>query len=83
MNVTIGIDDDLLARARALAQRRGMSLQALLREQLERIVGSTPPEEIVAELRQRWAAAGVASGAPALDRKSFYDDLLDDRGRRG
>lgn len=83
VNITIAVDDALLARARKLAQARGMSLQALLRGQLERVVGDPTPDELVHELRERWAASGLDEAQPSLSRDTFYDDLLDRDGHRG
>jgi hypothetical protein len=38
-NVTLTIDEDLLIEARVLAARRRTSVSALVREQLQRLVG--------------------------------------------
>ena len=59
MNLTITIDDRILDRARALARRRGVSLQDLLRRYLESIVGERPRDDIADELcrlmRRHWS----------------------------
>ncbi|MCA9515576.1 MAG: hypothetical protein KC635_11590 [Myxococcales bacterium] len=82
MNLTITLDEDLLNRARAVARSRGMSLQALLREQLERLVGQPSLDDLATELESRWGSARALS--ERLPRRAdIYDELLDRDGRRG
>ena len=50
MNVTISLDDDVVRHARELARRRGKSLQQVLREHLESLVGPPPSEDLAEEL---------------------------------
>jgi hypothetical protein len=46
MNVTLSIDDQTLARARQLAQRRGMSLNEMIRDYLQALSASDPAEAV-------------------------------------
>jgi hypothetical protein len=76
MNVTIAVDDELLARARDLARRRGTSLQELLREQLRALVGERPGVEVAAELEALMTEHGGASGGRPWRREDAYRDRL-------
>jgi len=54
MRVTFSIDDQLLARARSLAKRRGTSLNQMIRDYLETLVANDAAEA-VAELQRLWS----------------------------
>lgn len=58
MNVTVSIDDEVAERARDLAERRGMSLDELIRMSVEELVRELTPQDIVAKLNELWAAGG-------------------------
>ena len=49
MNVTLSVDDQLVARARKKAEALGKSLNQLIRDYLERLAGSDDPERSIAE----------------------------------
>jgi len=72
MELTISVDDELLARARALASQRGVSLQDLLRQLLASLVGSRSAndtaDELMALLRN---APGNSLGAPITRRDAY------------
>jgi hypothetical protein len=53
MKVTLSIDDQTLARARILAQRRGTSLNQMIRDYLESLIESDSAQA-VAELDRLW-----------------------------
>lgn len=72
MNVTISVDDALLERARDLARRRGMSLQELLRQHLETLVGETRGEQVADELIALMRARPGHSGGRKLTRDDAY-----------
>lgn len=73
MNLTISVDDVTLERARALARQRGVSLQDLLRQMLESLVGSrtasNTADELMGLLR---GSAGRSDGKP-ITRDDAYD----------
>lgn len=48
-NVTLSIDDDVLRRCRAYAEAHGISLNALIRELLERAVPVAPDDDAAEE----------------------------------
>lgn len=52
MNLTLSVDERLVRRARKKAQAMGKSLNQLVREYFERLVGSDDAEREVAELQE-------------------------------
>lgn len=52
MNLTLSIDDHLVARARKKAEALGKSLNQLIREHLQSIVGGDDPESNIQEFNQ-------------------------------
>jgi len=51
MNVTLSIDEQLVARARKKAAALGKSLNQLIRDYLQRLAGSDDPERSIEEFR--------------------------------
>jgi hypothetical protein len=72
MNVTLSIDDQTLVRARLLAQRRGTSLNQMIREYLESLTASDPAQA-VAELDRLWNEEEGNSGGWTWNREEAYD----------
>ncbi len=52
MNVTLSLDDQLVARARKRAEALGKSLNQLVREYLEKLAGGDDPERSIEEFRR-------------------------------
>ncbi len=52
MNVTLSIDDQVVARARKKAEALGTSLNQMIRDYLQALAGSDDPEYILKELRE-------------------------------
>jgi len=52
MNVTLSIDDQLVARARKKAEALGKSLNQLIRDYLQTVAGSDDDDHILKELRE-------------------------------
>jgi len=52
MNVTLSIDDQIVARARKKAEALGTSLNQMIRDYLQALAGSDDPEQILKELRE-------------------------------
>lgn len=73
MNLTISVDDELLRKARKLAQRRGISLQDLLRDYLRSLVGEAPGEEVADELIELMRSHGGHSGGRRFNRDEAYE----------
>jgi hypothetical protein len=62
MNVTLSIDEKLLARARHLAHERGTSVDQMIRDYLERLTGPSGPGEVMAQLERLWSEHEGRSG---------------------
>ena len=63
MNVTLSIDDQVIHEARRRAEAMGTSVNQLVREYLEQLVGKTDPHADAAEFeRLSRAAQGNSSG---------------------
>lgn len=77
-NLTITIDDDLLKRARIRALEHGTSVNAIVREQLERYAGSAASaraaEAFLSIARERPGSSG-GSGR-SWTREELYADRL-------
>jgi hypothetical protein len=52
MNVTLSIDDQLVARARRKAEALGKSLNQLIRDYLQTIAGGDDPERSIEEFKR-------------------------------
>lgn len=76
MNLTIAVDDDLLERARALARKRQVSLQELIREQLRLLTGERSGEDAARELLDLMNERGGRSGGRPWSREDAYEGRL-------
>jgi len=61
MNVTLSIDEQLVARARKRAEALGKSLNQLIRDYLQGLAGIADPEDSIAEF-QRLSGSGHSRG---------------------
>ncbi|MBV9072287.1 MAG: ribbon-helix-helix protein, CopG family [Acidobacteria bacterium] len=52
MNLTLSVDEDVVARARKRADALGKSLNQLVREYLQKLAGNDDPEATIAELKR-------------------------------
>jgi len=52
MNITLCVDDRLVARARKRADALGKTLNQLIRDYLQRLAGGDNPEQSIAEFRR-------------------------------
>jgi len=73
MNVTISVDDELLALAREAARRRGMSLQEYVRDCLRTLTGATSPADVADELLTLMVEKGGHSGGRRIRREEAYE----------
>jgi hypothetical protein len=77
MNVTLSIDDDLVNRARDLAQRRGTTLNQMVRDYLEELVGSGMRFRALERLEELWRnGPGGRSGGQRILRDDAYQERL-------
>lgn len=71
MNVTLSIDEQLVARARKKAEALGKSLNQLIRDYLESLAGGDNPERSIEELR-RLSGRGHSRGW-RFDRNEIHE----------
>jgi hypothetical protein len=72
MNVTLSIDDQTLARARQLAQQRGLSLNQMIRDYLEALTVDDPVQ-VMGELERLWSEEEGDSHGWTWKRDEVYD----------
>lgn len=73
-NITLAVDEELLAAARLYAARRGTTLNALVREYLTQVAtGDSRIAKAKAEIRAMSGSSGLAVG----ERNWRRDDLHD------
>jgi hypothetical protein len=73
MNLTLSVDDDLLARARARAELRGMSLDQMILEYLEEVASDLSSEELLAELNASWEESTGDSAGRKWTREELHE----------
>jgi hypothetical protein len=76
MNLTITVDEKLLQDARALARKRGISLQDLLRAYIESLVGARTGQQVADELIGLMRRSGGRSGGRRLTRDDAYEGRI-------
>lgn len=64
MNVTLSIDDRVVAEARRIAAVRGTSLNQLVRDFLNELTRADHVESVIAQLDALWADEDYRSQAP-------------------
>lgn len=74
-NLTIAVDDELLRRARVRAASQGTSVNAVLREELERYAGEPGSRPIDGFLELARKARGGSGGVP-WSREDLYAERL-------
>lgn len=75
-NLTITVPDDILRLARVRAAEGGTSVNAVLREELERYVG-TSPDRAVADILER-SRSVVLEGEPYVwNRDEIHEERMD------
>lgn len=80
VNLTLSIDEDVLERARRVAEHQGASLNALVRDYLARLAGKHGGPDLAREIRDTF---GRPLGRPDRDWVWSRDELYSDRvGRR-
>jgi hypothetical protein len=71
MNVTLSLDDQVVARARKKAEALGKSLNQLVRDYLEKLAGNDDPERSIEEFK-RLSGRGHSRGW-RFDRDELHD----------
>lgn len=72
MNLTLSLDEATIERARAVARQQGKSLNALVREYLERLVGEQPGGDTAEALLGLMRKHGGHSGGKRVARDELY-----------
>ncbi|MGQ0506332.1 MAG: DUF6364 family protein [Myxococcaceae bacterium] len=76
MNITLSVDERIVERARDAARRQGTSLNALIRQYLERIAGERTGEERARAFDRVWKSRQGHSGGRKVRRDDAYDERL-------
>ena len=64
MNVTLSVDDQVVAEARRIASVRGTSLNQIIRDFLNELTRSDDAQSVVAQLDALWAEEDCRSTGP-------------------
>ncbi|HEX3070823.1 MAG TPA: DUF6364 family protein [Thermoanaerobaculia bacterium] len=73
MNVTLSVDDEILARAEELASRRGTSLNQMVGDYLQQLASGLSTGEMVAELDSLWSVSAGDSGGQRWTREELHE----------
>lgn len=73
MNLTLSVDEKVVERAREAARQQGTSLNALVRQYLETLAGSSPGHETASELLSLMREHGGHSGGRRIHREEAYE----------
>jgi len=76
MNLTLAVDEDVVERARKVAEAQGTSLNALIRRYLEDLAGLQHGAAVAAEFRRLWAEGRGNSGGWKWNREELYEERL-------
>jgi EAL domain-containing protein (putative c-di-GMP-specific phosphodiesterase class I) len=72
VNLTLAVDDQILRRARTVAEAMGKSLNQVVREYLEGLAATDDAEAEIAELRALSEAAGGSRRGWVFDRDALH-----------
>jgi plasmid stability protein len=75
-NLTLAVNEEILRKARIRAMQRGTSVNALIRDYLERLAGESQSAEGIAELFAAVEGSGASSGPGG---RSWTRDELHER----
>jgi len=73
MEVTLSIDDETLARIRDLADRRGTSVDQLIRSYLEDLASDRSDDRLAEKLTDLWATSSGNSGGRTWTREEIHE----------
>ncbi len=76
MNITLSVDDEIVARARKIAREQGISLNEMIRRHLEMVAGCRSSSQIVAELQSLWDKHPGHSRRRKISRDEAYEGRL-------
>jgi len=73
MNLTLSVDDEILQQARRCAEATGKSVNQLVREYLEQLVGKSDLKGLAAEFRELTRNAKGDSRGWKFDREEIHE----------
>ena len=76
MNLTLSVDDEVVEKARAVAQAQGTSLNAMIRKYLESLGGGRDGKALARELQEHWKRTHGHSGGWKFNRDEIYEERL-------
>lgn len=76
MNITLSADDKTVARAREVARQQGTSLNALIRDFIERLAGLRSGAATIDELERLWGEGSGDSHGQKIHREEAYEERL-------
>ncbi|MBX7116222.1 MAG: hypothetical protein K1X64_17975 [Myxococcaceae bacterium] len=76
MNLTLSADDEVVQRARETARQQGTSLNALIRQYMERLAGIAGSEQVADDLEKLWKRRSGRSKGARIRRADAYADRL-------
>jgi Family of unknown function (DUF6364) len=83
-NITLAIDDDVLDRARAYADKHGTTVNALVREHLSSLIGQDERREAARQRLRELMATSEAQVGPDFkwNREEIYEERMFPRHKR-
>ena len=76
MNLTLSVPDSVLEHARVIAHEQGTSVNALVRNYLERLTGRADGEELSERFTQLWSSRAGHSDRQRFSRDELYEDRI-------
>jgi hypothetical protein len=76
INLTLSVDEEVVAKARKRAEAMGTSVNQLVREYLDQLAGSSDGKAVAAEIIRLSLLANGASGGKKFNREDAYEGRL-------
>jgi hypothetical protein len=76
INITLSVDEQAARRAREVAKQQGTSLNALIRDYIERLAGQGSGAERAQAIQRLWDEGAGHSGGYRFRRDDAYEDRL-------
>jgi len=81
MNITLSVDEQLVARARKRADALGKSLNRLIRDYLQKLAGGDNPEQSIKEFRRLSGKGHLSLMSPPPTLLTFSPPLISSASR--
>lgn len=75
-NITLAVDEQIIARAREVARQQGTSLNALVRAYIQQLAGQNSNAETYRRLEQLWTEGSGRSGGYEFRRDDAYEERV-------